>query len=311
MPIDVKPTTHTAAFDAACLIRVAFEPEPAQGLENEEVVHTGLRPLAGTAAAEDWIGCAPVVRGCDASFHYAHDGEVCFGWLYIDAGEPLEAATQAAYSSAFRVFDALGFAHLLRAWHYLPNLHAQEEGRSRYRCFCRGRFAAFEAAGRRSYCAATVVGTRACFGVMCFLAARKAGVAVENPRQVSAWRYPSSSLRERPLFARAVYKTWGDRIHFYGSGTASIVGHESRHPDDAAAQLSEALLNLRELLDATPYFREVERLSRLKLYVTDPADVDKVRAALAASRFSVGSTAWFEAEICRRDLCVEIEALII
>ncbi len=274
-------------------------------------MHTGLRTLSGAAAAEDWIGSAPVVRGLDASFHYAHDGEVCFGWLYVDAGDSLEAATRAAYSNAFRVFDALGFFHLLRAWHYLPSLHAQEEGKSRYQRFCRGRVAAFEASGRKNYCAATVIGTRACFGVMYFLAAREAGTAVENPRQTSAWRYPSSALQERPLFARAVCKTWAGGVHFYGSGTASIVGHESRHPGDAPAQLNEALFNLRVLLDETPPFKGTRRLSRLNVYLSDPADADKARTALAESEFSAGSVVWFEGEICRRDLCVEIEALII
>lgn len=313
MPVDFRLASRDAAFDADCLVRITFDPGPVQRPE-AEAVHTGLRPLAGTAAAEDWIGSAPVVRGCDASFHYAHDGEVCFGWVYVDAGGSLEAATQAAYSNAFRVFEALGFVHLLRAWHYLPNLHAQEEGKSRYQRFCRGRFAAFEAAGRKSYCAATVIGTRAVragFGVMYFLAARNAGITVENPRQTSAWRYPSPPPRERPLFARAVCKTWDGGVHFYGSGTASIVGHETRYPGDASAQLNEALFNLRVLLDETPHFKGVRRLSRLKVYLSDPADADKTRAVLAASEFSADSVAWFEGEICRRDLCVEIEALII
>lgn len=299
------------AFAPGGLIRVAFDPAPAQDQEEQAVVQTGLRPLAGAACAEDWVGPGPVVRGRDESFHYAHDAEACFGWLHLGADAPLEATARSAYSTAFRTFENLGFAHLLRAWHYFPGLHAEEEGISRYRRFCRGRFAAFEEAGKKSYCAATVIGTRAGFGVMYFLAAREAGLAVENPRQTSAWRYPLPSSRERPLFARAVCKEWGGQKHFYGSGTASITGHESRHPGDAGAQLSEALLNLRALLDATPYFKGVQRLSRLNVYLTNPADVGKAREALAASEFSADSTAWFEGEICRRDLCVEVEGLIL
>lgn len=310
MIVNVRLGNRDAPPDASRLVRIMFDPASPRGREQEGVVYTGLRPLAGGAVVEDWIGSAPVARGADADFHYAHDGEACFGWTYIAAADPVEAATRAAYANLFRAFKGLGFARLLRAWHYLPNLHAQEAGVSRYRRFCRGRFAAFEAAAQENYCAATVIGTRAGFGVMCFLAAREAGVAVENPRQTSAWLYPAPAPRERPLFARAVCKAWGGRVHFYGSGTAGIVGHESRHPGDAAAQMREALLNLRALLDATPYFRGVKRLSRLNAYLTNPADAGEAREALAASEFSADSAVWLEGEICRRDLCVEIEALI-
>ncbi len=311
MQISVRPGDRESEPDAGLLVRVAFDPNPAPGFPQAQAVQTGLRPLAGTAAVEDWVSSAPVVRGSDAAFHYAHNGEICFGWLYVDAAAPLAAATRAAYTDAFRVFKELGFTHLLRAWHYLPSLHAQEAGASRYGRFCRGRFEAFAASGEQNYCAATVIGTRAAFGVMYFLAAREAGIAVENPRQTSAWRYPLLAVEERPLFVRAVCKAWGERVHFYGSGTAGIVGHASQHPGDAAAQLREALVNLRALLDEAPGFSGVEHLTCLKVYVARGDDADLVREALAASAFTTDSLALFEGEICRAELCVEIEALIV
>ncbi len=311
MRIHVRSADRDDKPDTGLLVRVAFDPDPSHGGGGEPVVHTGLRPLVGTAAAEDWVSSTPVARGHDGAFHYAHNGEICFGWLYLDLAGSLEAATRAAYEDMFRVFGGLGFAHLLRAWHYLPDIHAREAGVSRYRHFCRGRFAAFEASPKRSYCAATVIGTHAASGVMYFLASRTSGTMVENPRQVSAWRYPLSAARERPLFARAVCKAWEGRTHFYVSGTAGIVGHESRHPGDPAAQLREALLNLRALIDEMPDFSASQHLTSLKIYVARADYVDTVRKLLAASEFTAESVALFEGEICRPELCVEIEALVV
>jgi len=41
-----------------------------------------------------------------------------------------------------------------------------------------------------------------------------------------------------------------NRDCLYISGTASITGHESRHPDDPAAQLEETLVNIKALIDS-------------------------------------------------------------
>ncbi len=311
MPINVRFRECDGAIGADVMLRVVPGPVPVHEPLHEWTVYAGLRPLAGAAVAEEWLSSTPVARGRDRIFHYAHNDEICFGWLYFKASDSVELAARAAYANAFRVFKKLGFAHLLKVWHYLPDIHAQEQGASRYARFCRGRFTAFAAAGGPNYCAATVIGTRAPFGVMYFLAANEAGAAVENPRQTSAWRYPLPAVEERPLFARAVCKTWGKRVHFYGSGTAGIVGHESRHPGDAAAQLREALLNLRALLDASPGFGGVERLTCLKAYLKRADDAAAVRKVLAASPFAADLVALFEGEICRAELCVEIEALIV
>ena len=309
MCIFVRLDERDEAPGTEVLVRVAPGTAPARDPAHGKTVYTGLRVLPGSPGVEDWLSTAPVARGYDQGLYYAHNGRACFGWSYFKASDSLMAATQAAYTSAFRVFRKLGFAHLLRAWHYLPGIHAPEGSASRYACFCRGRVAAFEAACVRDYCAATVIGTRADFGVMYFLAASEAGAAIENPRQTSAWRYPLPVAEERPLFARAVCKAWGDRTHFYGSGMASIVGHESRHPGDAAAQLREILLNLRVLLDAAPEFFGAGHLTSLKAYARSADDESALHEVLAASPFTFDSTAWFEGEICRPELHVEIEVL--
>ena len=310
MQIKVQSGDGTPPRSRDLLVRVAFDPTPSQEAVHEQVVQTGLRPLGGVVT-EDWLSATPVVSGRRGAFRYAYNQEVCFGWLCVSAADPVEMATYATYMTAFRVFAELGFPHWLRAWHYLPDIHALEAGVSRYQSFCRGRVAAFQEVGNQSYCAATVIGTQAAFGAMYFLAARAPGIAVENPRQTSAWQYPCSQAQERPLFARAVCKAWEEGTHFYVSGTAGIVGHESQHPGDVAAQLREALANLRALLDETLDFRGVERLSGLKVYIAHADDTAVVREVLATSPFKADSLALLEGKICRPELRVEIEALIV
>ncbi len=312
MPVQVKFGGRGDEFESGCLVRIVCgDAVPPDIATRDRVIHTGLRPLDDPGIAEAWVGETPVSRGDEKGIYYACNEETCFGWVYFGRDDSLEATTQAAYTAAFQVFGQLGFQHLLRAWHYLPDIHAQEAGVSRYRRFCQGRVAAFARLARENYCAATVVGTRSTFGVMYFMAAREAGIGVENPRQTSAWKYPLPTAGERPLFARAVCKVWGGDVHFYGSGTAGIVGHESMHAHSTIAQLHEALVNLRVLLDQSPYFAGARHLTCLKVYLAREQDLDDVREVLDGSGFAVDSRLCFEGDICREELRVEIEASIV
>ena len=311
MQIDVRLGNNHDELDASRLVSVAFDHDSLESSKLSQVIHTGLRSIIGAVVVEDWFSSVPVVRGCDASFHYAHNGKICFGWLYFGKDDPLEEATQSIYADVFRVLKGLGFAHLLRAWHYFPNIHAQEGGVSRYKRFCQGRFEVFKAIKQQNYCAATVIGTQSSFGVMYFLAAREPGMAMENPRQTSAWQYPLPAVQERPQFVRATCKAWGKKMHFYGSGTAGIVGHESLHKGDTVAQLQESLFNLRILLDQSPNFAGVKHLTYMKVYIARADDADIVRDVLDTSGFMCDAVALLEGDICRKELCVEIEALIV
>ena len=82
-----------------------------------------------------------------------------------------------------------------------------------------------------------------------WLAARVAGTPLENPRQVAAYRYPRQYGPQSPTFARAMLPPAGSDMPLLLSGTASVVGHETRHPGDVLAQLDETFANLDSLLD--------------------------------------------------------------
>jgi chorismate lyase/3-hydroxybenzoate synthase len=98
------------------------------------------------------------------------------------------------------------------------------------------------------------------------------------------------------------------------SGTASIVGHASAHPGDAVAQLDETLANLEALLDRARAagHEGAARLrsgSLLKVYVRAGVDAAAVERRLRECLGSDLGLLILEADICRSDLLVEIEAV--
>ena len=193
---------------------------------------------------------------------------------------------------------------------YLPRITATEDGVERYRLFNEGRHQAFEAAGRQAYTApaATGVGLAAAALQISFLATSADIEPVENPRQVPAYAYPEQYGRS-PTFSRAtILRRTGGALLFL-SGTASIVGHQSLHPGDAAAQAREAWRNMEAILAAT-----VERGWRagipqaMKIYLRDRKDEPSVRSALA-DQLGAADPMFLHAPLCRDELLVELEAV--
>ena len=110
-----------------------------------------------------------------------------------------------------------------------------------------------------------------------------------------------------PTFARATVAADGTLLI---SGTASIVGHSSVHDDNTIAQLDETLRNLsalRALATTAPAARTL-----FKVYVRDAAHADSIATRLRCSvpaKFQPCEVIYLAADICRRELLVEIEAL--
>ena len=98
--------------------------------------------------------------------------------------------------------------------------------------FNHGRKAAFDLLdfAPSRYPAATGVGSPAGSPLTVVVAAsRVEPVALENPRQTSAYLYPRRYGPRSPAFARAMLLPDCAGATLFISGTASIVGHESQH----------------------------------------------------------------------------------
>lgn len=258
---------------------------------------------------EIWRATDTVVRrGTTNGVRFACAGGLMFGMLRRTIGPDGGAeAARSAYEALFERVGNEGFPHLLRVSNYLPGITRMEAGVERYRAFNAGRKQAFAARDRQAAQAPAACGL-GCGGnalMLFFLAGIEPGRNIENPRQVSAFRYPEQYGESRPIFARATVAAG----MLFISGTASIVGHESRHVGDVAAQTDETLRNLDALLTeaAAQGGGPARNDLRLKVYLRHPHDRAVVQERLLAAGLPP-PVAFLQAEICRPELDVELEA---
>ena len=250
-----------------------------------------------------------------------HGDELLFGSMLIEesggGSAGLVRATTTAYEDLFSALDVTGFAHLVRVWNYLPDINGDADGEERYRHFNSARQTAFRAADRAtigSVPAASALGSPAGSPIsVFFLASRHAPVMIENPRQTSAYHYPSKFGAHSPTFSRACVLGQTAGTTLLVSGTASILGHESVHPGDVVAQTLETLVNIQALLrEANRRVGEpryVPECLKYKVYVRRARDLPAVQGALAAAVQPQAPVVYLQADICRDDLLVEIEAI--
>ena len=286
--------------------------------DDPRYLRVALQPH-GASVFEHWRAHGPVSRGREDGVAWAEDGALQFGAIEIeelvdgshDAG--IEAAATAAYARLRAFTAARGYPHLLRVWNYLDGITHGDGDAERYRIFCVGRARGLGEFDPQALPAATAIGhaTGAHRLQVYWLAARTPGTPLENPRQVSAYRYPRQYGPQPPSFARAMLPP-APAMPLLISGTAAIVGHESRHAGDVAAQLDETIANLDSLIAAAHARRPDLPLrmgagTRLKAYVRDRDELEAVASGLRARldpavRFTV-----LHAAICRRELRVEID----
>lgn len=282
-------------------------------------IRVGLPVLGDGAPVEVWRASGSVIRGHHEQVHYALADGLMLGCLHLPNApdEDPQAVTRSAYRMILDAVGQAGYPYLLRVWNYLPAINTEIHGLERYRAFCKGRAEVFEVLEdhERRLPAATAIGTRDGGLLIYFLSARQPPMHLENPRQVSAFHYPRCYGPRSPSFARAsLWQPDESRADLFISGTASIVGHESRHPDDLIAQLEESLRNVRRLLQHAVDQGGLQAgdsrcLSLLKVYLRHGADYAAAREALVRQQGGAVPTLWLEGDICRQELLVEIEGL--
>ena len=283
------------------------------------LVTVPLSQLGATRYLELWSCATSVERGQFENIDYATDGEILFGVCQRPelATTSLEQITYDIYADVIRLSNAKGCPHFLRIWNFFGDINGIQEGEPRYHRFCAGRYRAlaqFKPDFERALPAASVIGSRDSGVTMYFLSAREPGMPVENPRQLSAYRYPAQYSAQSPSFSRAMAKTWGVDVDLYVSGTASIVGHSTVHSGDVRGQLQEIFRNLQALLKeasntAGVAFGGIAEASALKVYVRCPADFPLIEHALTRTLGQDLAVLYLQGDLCRSDLLVEIEGM--
>ncbi len=306
-----------AVLDSATLGCMAFG-TPAASSSDVRVVSIPLECLDRDSCADLWLSELPVRTGTSQGVHYACNDEVLFGWTSVTdtPSAQLIDISRDVYTRIGALLAKTGFTVYLRTWNYLEDINEGSADSERYRLFVKGRFDALagQADFERALPAATAIGTRQGGLVVCFLAGRRAAQQIENPRQVSAFRYPSIYGPRSPSFSRATLQHWRDASVLFVSGTASVVGHRTLHPGDARAQFDEILTNLRALLELARE-KHFDRAragafapAGFKVYVREPGDLALI-SELAHRSLSGAPVVILRGDICRRDLSVEIEAV--
>lgn len=248
---------------------------------------------------------------------WAHGEHYAFCALTVDEPDgDVETAAATAYQRLLTCVRPSDHPYLLRIWNYFAQINAGEGDGERYRRFCVGRARSVDAMFNAPPPAATAIGgdgapARVQVVALC---ARAPALALENPRQTPAWRYPREYGPVSPGFSRgAVLDADGAQPRLLASGTASIVGHVSQHLGDVAAQLQESLANL-DALFAEAQARIGRGFSRggcesLRVYLRRADDLAAAQAIVATSGLPAARVLYLRGDVCRRELDVEIEGV--
>ena len=259
-----------------------------------------------------------------------------------------EACTRSAYSAIARLLRGARAPHAVRFWNYIPDIHrpcgaggaggeSGAGGLDRYMCFNAGRFAACSDwfGGPDTFDRLLATGSGVGHGgpdlVVHALATAAPGTAVENPRQVPAYRYSRRFGPRPPCFARAtVVRPAGSPPLLLVGGTASIRGEESVHVGDVRAQTLETFENLASLLRSAPGVAcaappdeppppaaapaggagsALERFRDLRVYHFREADRDAIESLVRPAFPGVRRVEYLRADLCRPELAVEIEGV--
>ena len=280
-----------------------------------------LPQLDGSPRYEIWTSDLPVRFRTECGISTATNGECLIGSIQIDEtpGHTLDTITYRAYREILTRLQDWGYPYLWRMWNYFPRINEDQEGLERYRRFCVGRHQAFSESLYGfpfSLPAATAVGTTSGPLHIMFLAGARPAVHLGNPRQLHAYDYPSEYGPRSPSFARAtLVQSEQDGLLFI-AGTASIVGHATRHTGQAGEQTRESIHNILAVLDHAGSLQETNKPgmpnhAMYKVYVRDRDMLGEIRRMTERSPLPHHHLVFLQGDLCRKELLVEIEGLLI
>ena len=271
----------------------------------------------------------------DSTEHYSVEGDVCIrtagavahASICIPDAIGLDAASlrirvAAAYLAMHRALSNID-RHATRFWNFVPGIgQLMSATVDRYMVFNAGRYDAhaewygsrdISNDNGRSLATASAIGvTGSDLSIHCFAMAQP-GTHLENPRQTPAWQYSTRYGPLPPCFSRATVVTLRDRRHLLIGGTASVVGEDSTHAGDLSGQLDETLFNIESLVrtaNGSPACdAPLKRLVDLRVYVTDATQAGPVARIVAEQCPRARALDIVVAEVCRRELLIEIEGL--
>ena len=280
-----------------------------------------LPQVAGPQLCEVWTSDQPVHVKTDGEISTATNGNCLIGVMSLDEkpGLSLDAITCRGYQEILTCLQDSGYPYLWRIWNYFPHINEDQDGLERYRRFCAGRHQALAETLYGfpfSLPAATAVGTKSGPLQIMFLAGTKPAEHLGNPRQVNAYDYPLQYGPRSPSFARATLLRSEQKNLLFVAGTASIVGHASRHTGLPAEQTRESIQNVLAVLEHAGFPARSSTLGMpghvlYKIYVRDRDSLSEIQEIIQESPLAASPQLFLQGDLCRRELLVEIEGLVI
>jgi hypothetical protein len=189
------------------------------------------------------------------------------------------------------------YPYLINVRNFVPRILDFENHLQRYFVFNIARKQAYCRHGITSkYPTACAVGSDLPHFTVEYIKSKSPAVYFSNPDQVDAFSYPSQY--GSPLFSRAG-KQASDLLI---SGTASIIGSETVHPGNLAAQFETTMLNIQKLITSSCI---ISPNLIYTTYVKNKNDMEQVQDLLSGNGIFSRLVC---TDICRDDLLVEIEA---
>jgi hypothetical protein len=225
--------------------------------------------------------------------------------------------------------ENMSLNNIVRQWNYIGNILSIKNGYQNYQVFNEVRSEYYGLYRNvKMFPAATGVGMKYGGVALDFHAVRSdkkiSFFPVDNPAQINAYCYGQNVLRGNPRngnamknppqFERALFMHSDVNPVLYVSGTASILGQKTVGLNDVSRQTEVTIGNINKLADYNR-IRSISgknnitglECSFIRVYVKNPGDFQTVRS-ICDSNFPSVPSVFIEADICRDDLLVEIEA---
>ncbi len=222
-----------------------------------------------------------------------------FGFVRKEINKDLEEKTFSAYED---ILNTLENRSLYRCWNFVPKINLETDGTENYKLFNAGRRRAFDKHygnySTNKMSVATGIDILNNDLIVLFFSGIKNPIHYRNPEQVSAYDYPKIYGKLPPSFARAT----GTHNKYFISGTASIKNHRTVNVDDIKGQVKTMIDNVKIMLSQNSGKYQQNGI----VYLRRTKDIPLVKGMIK-KHFPNFSPVYLEANICRKNLLVEME----
>ena len=304
--------------------------------KNKETIshNHGLKlSLTSGDIIDSWYteGDQTVIEKTEGIITYRQAAEGLFGFMQLPIpiidGEHSKAVSFKLYTTLFNFLNKHLSYKLIRIWNYIPSIIKELDDpkfdSEIYRCFNHGRYTAFKneyGENRLDWKipAASAVGCNDKMLKIEFFASNVSPIYIENKIQKPAINYSEKFGIIPPVFSRGVIYKNNNQTFLISAGTASIVNEETLHHGNLYAQLMQSIQNLRILtsqFNLKPYNIHysfgLEDLVLLRTYYRDEKDRQFLEKMLSKIVVPSCQLSFQKADICRKDLLVELEGIFL